>query len=208
MKKEKLIIVGGFHETIELAQMLDRVVVGIIDSVLHGSYEGYPVLGSDEDAPKIFKEFPKVPVFISVDSPALRLKLSEYYKRIGFVFTSLVSPRAIVSPSARIGTGVVVQNGAHISANSVIDDFVKVNTCVNVTHDCVIGSYSTLAPSAVVLGYANIGKLCYIGANATVLPYKHVADGTTIGAGAVVTKNTQDNITMIGVPAKPFDKRT
>jgi acetyltransferase-like isoleucine patch superfamily enzyme len=47
------------------------------------------------------------------------------------------------------------------------------------------------------------GSDIWIGAGASVLPGVDLADGTVIGANAVVTKNTTPYAVMIGIPARP-----
>ena len=47
-----------------------------------------------------------------------------------------------------------------------------------------------------------IGNDVWIGAGASVLPGLNVAEGTVIGANAVVTKDTQPYSVMVGIPAR------
>mgnify|MGYP000132272224 CR=1 FL=1 len=47
-----------------------------------------------------------------------------------------------------------------------------------------------------------IGNDVWIGAGASVLPGLNVADGTVVGANAVVTKDTQPYSVMVGIPAR------
>ncbi len=51
-----------------------------------------------------------------------------------------------------------------------------------------------------------IGKNVWIGANATVLPGVTIGDNAVIAAGAVVTKNVEENTVVGGVPAKALRK--
>jgi len=53
-----------------------------------------------------------------------------------------------------------------------------------------------------------IGNDVWIGANAVVLPGVHVATGTVIGAGAVVTHDTAPYAIVAGVPARQIGERT
>ncbi|NLI73057.1 MAG: hypothetical protein GX361_10080 [Bacteroidales bacterium] len=202
MDDKEVIIVGGFHEIIELCENLGKKIIGIIDNLLQNSYLGYPILGKDVDADALFSIYKNVPLIITPDNPHVREKLYRYYSEKGFRFTSLISNRAIVSKSARIGVGAIIQDGVNLSAFAEIGDFVKLNSCSNLMHDVVVESFSTIAPGAVVLGRVQIGTKSYIGANATILPNLTIADGTTVGAGAVVAKNTESNSTVVGVPAK------
>ncbi|MDD5555824.1 MAG: acetyltransferase [bacterium] len=197
-----LILVGGFHEIVELCARCGRRVVGIIDGALRGDYLGCPVLGSDDDAPAIRERLPGVPVFISPDSPAAREHLSRAYEAHGFAFAELVSPGATLSPRCSLGRGVLLQSGAFISCNVTIGEFVRINVGATVMHDVSIGDFATVAPRAVLLGGARVGRRAYVGANATILPGRTVGEGATVGAGAVVTRDVPDNVVVAGVPAR------
>jgi len=50
-----------------------------------------------------------------------------------------------------------------------------------------------------------IESRCLIGTGATILQDIHIKSDVTIGAGAVVTKNIEKGVTVIGIPAKPLD---
>ena len=57
------------------------------------------------------------------------------------------------------------------------------------------------------LGPISISSNVWIGAKATVLSNVTVGNGSIIGAGAVVTKNVDENIIVGGVPAKKIKER-
>jgi acetyltransferase-like isoleucine patch superfamily enzyme len=69
-------------------------------------------------------------------------------------------------------------------------------------HDCRIGSFSTIAPGACLLGAVTVGEQVFVGANATVLPHRRIGSRAVVGAGAVVTKDVPDGATVTGVPAR------
>ncbi|WP_303921585.1 NeuD/PglB/VioB family sugar acetyltransferase [Draconibacterium sediminis] len=200
---KQIIIVGGFHEIIELCEELDYSIVGIIDNNLKTEFLNYPVIGSDKDARILLNKYGHIPLVISPDSPLIRKRLFDYYSNIGFTFSTIISSGAKISKSATIGLGSVIQHGVNISANTRIGSFVKLNTNSNIMHDCSIGDFVTIAPNAVVLGRINIGLCTYIGSNSTILPEKKIAANVIVGAGAVVTKDIIENdATYAGVPAK------
>lgn len=53
-----------------------------------------------------------------------------------------------------------------------------------------------------IVGDIIIENGCWIGGNVTILPGVVISEGCIIGAGSVVTKNTEKNSLYVGVPAK------
>ena len=193
-----VIIVGAFHEIIELVQSCDFIIEGLIDNNKSGSYLNYPIIGTDDLAHSLCNK----EIIITPDTPRIRKKLVKIYLKTGIAFPKIISSYAIISASATIGMGTIIQQGANVSSFSLIGQFVKINTNANIMHDCIIGDYCTIAPNAVILGNVNIGSEVYIGANSTILPNIQIGDNVIIGAGAVVTKSVKDNCVVMGVPAK------
>lgn len=200
----KVIIIGAFHEIIELAEDLHYEIVGLVDNIKTGCYYNYPILGTDNDIKNIYDLYHTVPLIITPDQPLIREKLFCEYHKQGFSFKKLISAKAKISKSAIIGTGTVVQAGVNISNESDIGRFVKLNTKCNIMHNVAINDFTTVAPNAVVLGHVKIGQYCYIGSNSTILPYINICDNIVIGAGAVVTKNITKSGTYVGNPARLF----
>ncbi|WP_316819823.1 NeuD/PglB/VioB family sugar acetyltransferase [Pedobacter gandavensis] len=200
--KNGLIIVGAFHEIIELAEDLKIKILGLIDNEKKGSYKGYKIIANDLSAENLSVELKGCPIIITPDIPKVRAILSKMYQVYGFDFCSLISNTCKISKSAVLGKGVIIQHGANVSAETKIGDFVKLNTNANVMHDCTIGSFSTIAPNAIILGNVKIGESCYIGANSTILPNVSICENVIVGAGAVVTKSIVKPGTFAGVPAR------
>ena len=201
MANDKLIIVGGFIEIIELCETLNKNIIGLIDNDLSGSHLNYPVLGKDCDAPKIFNEHKDALLVLSPDIPSIRKKLFDLYSSIGFKFCSLIHPDATISKSAKIEEGTIVQNRVNISGNVHIGRFCKLNTYANIMHDCQVGDFTTIAPNAILLGRSMVMSLVYIGANSTIFPEKTINNVAVVGAGSVVTKDVASHAIVFGNPA-------
>ena len=201
MRKKGVILVGGFHEIIELCEISQREIIGIIDNYRIDDCDGYPILGTDQDAPLLFEKYQHYELVISPDAPKLRKRLADYYANIGFSFATLISPSAHVSKSAKIGEGCLIQSDVFISSQVSLGRFVRLNVRSTVMHDNVIGDYTTIAPHAVCLGDVHIGSMAYIGANSTILPHLEIGAGGMVGAGAVVTKSVAAERVVKGVPA-------
>lgn len=103
---------------------------------------------------------------------------------------SFVAALAVVGPAARMGESVIVNHGA------VVD------------HDCVVGAFTHIAPHATLGGAVHIGRRVMVGAGANVLPGVRVGDDSTIGAGAVVTRDVPSGAIWVGVPAAPLSRKT
>lgn len=205
--KKNIILVGDFPETIELCELCDYNILGLISPTDKKKISGYTVLGDDCDASKICHEYKGVSIVISPDKPTVRKRLFNLYKGFNAEFESVISPKAYISPSAQIGKGCIIQSFCNISTNVNIGNFVKINTYANIMHDCKIDDYATIAPNAVVLGAVQISESSYVGANSTILQTKKIGRNSVIGAGAVVTKDVLENVTVVGVPATPLDIR-
>ncbi|HOW08736.1 MAG TPA: acetyltransferase [Bacteroidales bacterium] len=198
----RIILVGGFHEIIELAEENSIQIAGIIDNSLKGTYRGYEIISNDENAGNLPDFYRSVPLIITPDKPLTRKVLYDYYSKLGFSFTSLISNKSFISESSKVNIGSVIQKGVNISSEAVIGKFVKLNSLCNVMHDSVVDDFTTVAPNAVILGKVRIGKHCYIGSNATILPGISICNNVTVGAGAVVTKDISTGGIYLGAPAR------
>ena len=201
MNKE-IILVGGFHEIIELCEEIGYKIIGIIDNNLKETYWGYPIIGTDDMIKNLTRKYKNIPLVITPDLTSTRKKLFLEYSKYGFEFETIISPMARISKSSIIGTGAIIQHQVNVSSNVRIGIFAKLNVGCNIMHDSTIGNFVTIAPNAVILGRVNIGDSTYIGANSTILPDKSIGENVIVGAGAVVTKNFDSNSIIKGIPAK------
>lgn len=200
--KNKIIIVGAFHEIIELAETSGCDILGLIDNQMTGDYRNYKVLCNDTEAIKRSSEFKETYVILTPDKPSTRKKLFKLYSDNSFDFFTLISPQATISVSSTIGLGTIIQSGVNISSEVEIGKFVKVNTSANIMHNSLVGNFTTVAPNAVILGNVKICENCYLGANSTILPNLEICDNVVIGAGAVITKSIKREGVYVGNPAR------
>jgi sugar O-acyltransferase (sialic acid O-acetyltransferase NeuD family) len=200
--KKQIILVGAYHEMIEVCEEAGFEVVGIIDNTKTGEYFGIPIIGADCNAKEIRNKYPSIPVVLSPYMPKTRKRIYEMYSSLGYSFETVISPQATISRFATIGEGTVVLNGVNVAANTCIGRFVKLNTMCNIMHDNTIGDFVTISPNALSLGYVTIENEAFLGGNCTILPYMTVGAAATIGAAAVVTKDVAAGQVVKGNPAK------
>ena len=102
------------------------------------------------------------------------------------------------------------QGGILVAANATINPLVKIgkgvicNTSSSIDHECILGNYVHIAPSAVLCGNVEIGDYTFVGANSVVKQGISIGKNVIIGAGSVVIKNIPDNTIVAGNPAKPL----
>lgn len=102
--------------------------------------------------------------------------------------------------SVKIGRNVVVMNNALFMAAGgiTIDDEVLVAAnaqLISNNHDLHDHAILTCKP-------VHLKRNCWIGAGATILPGVTVGENAVVGAGAVVTKDVDDNTVVGGNPAR------
>jgi len=187
-------------------------VVGYLDAnpdLWGRTVDGLPVLGSDADlTPWPPDRFRLVIAVGSVRAGGLRARLYDRFAALGYAFqtvqhpTAWVSPRAVVAPGAQLFAGVVVQTGAHIGANAIL------NTRVAVDHDCRIGQHVHLAPGVVLSGNVTVREGAHLGTGSTVIQGVEIGAGATVGAGSVVIGPVPAGATVYGVPASSKNQET
>lgn len=140
--------------------------------------------------------------FVAIGDAAIRERVTLSLEEAGFVLPAFIHPSAVVSPSAQLGSGVLVCPGVVINADAQIEKGCIVNTGAVVEHDCRIGSFSHIAPRAALGGGTVLGPCCRVCLGAVISDHITVGGHTTIGAGAVVLSSLPDSVLAAGVPAE------
>ena len=113
-----------------------------------------------------------------------------------------------IHPSAQIGLDVRIEEGTVIMANSCINSSAKIgkhciiNTGAIIEHDNIIEDYVHISPNATLGGTVKIGESTHVGIGSIVKNNITICKNCTIGAGAVVVKNIIEEGTYVGVPAR------
>lgn len=95
--------------------------------------------------------------------------------------------------------GVVIADGVHIGANTVIDrgslsdTYVGEGTCVDnlvqIAHDVIIGTHTAIAGCAAIGAYAQIGSDCIIGGASCIAANVRLSDDVVITGMSTVNKS-------------------
>lgn len=144
----------------------------------------------------------RMDVVIAIGDPVTRKAIAIRIHQAGHAFPTLRHPDSTLAPDVELSPGTVVCPGARISTGVSLGVHLHVDQNATVGHDCVIGDFVRLNPSACISGEVSIEQECLVGANATVLPRLSLGQGSLVGAGAVVTRGVPDSTTVLGVPAR------
>lgn len=132
----------------------------------------------------------------------LQLKIT----KLGFTPIIAIHPTAFVAKTAKIGEGSQILAHASICAEAKIGLSCIVNTGAQVDHDSVLENGVHIMPGAIVTGEVYIEKYATIGSGAIILPSIRIGEGSIVGAGAVVTKDVKPYSVVVGIPAREIKK--
>jgi sugar O-acyltransferase (sialic acid O-acetyltransferase NeuD family) len=127
-------------------------------------------------------------------------------ERLRLDWVTAVHPFAWVHPDVPIGPGTIVCAGSVVQPGARIGSHVIINTRSSVDHHASVGDYSHLAV-AHIAGGGSVDEGVFLALGSIVLPKTHVGAWATVGAGAVVTKPVAPGLTVVGVPARPLERK-
>jgi serine O-acetyltransferase len=112
---------------------------------------------------------------------------------------------------ARWLTGIEIHPAAKVGRRLVIDHGmgVVIGETAEIGDDCYLYHQVTLGVARASSGkrHPTVGNNVIIGAGAKVLGPIKVGDNARVGSNAVVLDNVPDNTTVVGIPARPVERR-
>ena len=209
MNKPNIILVGGgghCKSCIDVIESENKYnIKGIIDlpSELGKTVLGYPVIGNDDDLPKLAEEGNNFLVTVGhMGDTSLRKKLFNIILKNGGKLPVIISALARVSKYSEIGEGTVIMHNAIINADATIGENCIVNSKALIEHDVVIGNDCHVSTNANINGNCTIGDNCFIASNSTLKNGIEIISGSFLGIGSVLTKSITEKSLYFGNPAK------
>ncbi len=176
-------------------------VIGYVDDgdgLIGKTFGGLSVLGSLA----LLDEVDVDALVVAVGDNATRAAVTRSLESAGRQFAVACHPSAIIASDVTLGDGAMVCAGAIVNTGARIGRGVILNTGCTVDHHCTIGDFAHLAPGVHLGGEVEVAGLAFIGIGAVVLPRIRIGAGSTVGAGAVVTRDVPHGVTVTGVPAR------
>ena len=166
--------------------------------------KSFPVLDEVKFLQKT-KPSENVSLFIGVGDPKTIKKISEKFS--GYQFPNLISPDVELDESISLGVGNIFTRGVNPTIDIKIGSFNIFNLNITIGHDSDIGNFNVLNPGVTVSGGVKIGNCNLLGTGATVLQNLSIGDFNVIGGNGLLSKNVANELTMVGVPCKPLEKK-
>ena len=166
-------------------------IAGILDdnAALTGtSVLGIPVLGTRDILPRLYDQGLRLAVngVGGIINIGIRIRLFELMAANGFAFPALCHPRATIEASAQVFDGVQVFANAYVGSSVILHEKCMINTGAIVSHDCEIGSYTHIAPGAMLAGMVQVGEKALVGMGVTTAIGIKIGSGARIGNGAIL----------------------
>lgn len=197
---DKIILIGSGGNTrscIDVIEVSSKYkIVGIVEKngVDFEENLGYPVIGVDDDLENIRSKYSIALISVGqIKSAEIRLKLYKKLKKLNFKLPTIISPRAHVSSSSKIGEGTIIMHDVLINANVKIGNNCIINNKSLIEHDSSIGDHSHISTGAIINGGVNIGAETFIGSGVITKEYISIGDNCVIGAGKLIKNDIESN---------------
>lgn len=139
---------------------------------------------------------------VAVGEPKDRELLTQRFTDAGISITNIIDSTARISPTVKLGKGVIICEFASIHAFSDIGSGVLIQPGAIIGHDTIIGDYSVMGTYSAPGGECVFGKHSYVGMNATIKEKLMIGDNAIIGMGAAVFRDVDKDTVVVGNPAR------
>ena len=201
--KDRLIIIGasGHGKVVaDIALKTERwnQIVFLDDDERLEASLGLKVIGKSKDA---LDYIDNADIFVAIGNNAIREKFLFQLQNAGASIPVLMHNQAIIGQQVEIDEGTVVMAGTVINCCAKIGKGCIINTGANIDHDNIIEDYVHISPGVSLAGAVTVGQGTWIGIGSVVSNNIKITRGCKIGAGAVVIRDITEAGTYVGVPA-------
>jgi len=201
MKNKKLIIFG----TGDVAQIANyyfsidsnyEVVAFTVDQSYcsEREFEGLPLVPFEEVEKQLSTDQHEMFIALSYSQMnKVRAKKYEEAKNKGYKIASYISSKCTYLSQYPPG------ENAFIFEDNTVQPFVKIGNNVtlwsgnHIGHHSIIEAHNFVSSHVVISGHCHIYSYCFLGVNATLVHKVTLAEGTLLGAGVVISKDTELN---------------
>jgi sugar O-acyltransferase (sialic acid O-acetyltransferase NeuD family) len=189
--KPKLILIGGGGHCASCIDVIEQQgkfeIAGIVEkSATESCLLGYSVIGSDEDLDRLRCDYDYAFITVGqIKSPAIRIRLYENIKSIGFKLPVIVSPRAYVSKHASVGEGTIIMHDVLVNSRATVGRNSIINSKALIEHDAFVEDNCHISTAAIVNGGTIVRQGTFVGSNAVTREGVQTKENDFIRAGSL-----------------------
>lgn len=146
-------------------------------------------------------------VVMAIGNPNTLHYLTNQINNSNISFPNIIAPdiRYLDKDNMSLGKGNIFFSKCSLSCNVHIGDFNIFNSAIALGHDVSLGSYNVFMPGTKIAGEVYIGNCNVFGVYSIVLQQIKIDNNTKIAPASVIIRNTKNNTTYIGNPAKALN---
>jgi sugar O-acyltransferase (sialic acid O-acetyltransferase NeuD family) len=179
------------------------------DYITQNEFEGKPVVAFEEIqdiySPNEFKMF--IALSYSKMNKIREQKYNEA-KEKGYELVSYISSRCSNMSQFPLG------DNCFVFEDNTIQPFVKIGNNVtlwsgnHIGHHSIIHNHNFVSSHVVISGHCEVKSNCFLGVNATIHNGIIIEAETLVGAGAIISKNTEEKGVYLPAPSAKFKKNS
>lgn len=201
---------GLAKAAMEIFLSRDIVIYGFLDDdeKLHGlDINDIPILGGTDDDGFLKFIGQKCEAFVAVEETKLRQGIVKLLKdRRKVMPTNAIHDQSIISNSAHIGHGNLINTGVIVGAAAKVPNHCILHTNTIIDHEAILEDFVQVGAGSIVNSGSVVGKGTFIGSGVTVVSGVTIGKNARIGAGSVVIADVKQGETVFGNPAAVVNK--
>jgi len=165
--------------------------------------DGYPVLGTIADIPKLLRE--GYYFAWGIHLIANNYKTAQLFESIHIPderWATIVHKSAFVADTVVLNPGAFVMYNAYIAPRTTIGKCAMVKANTNIGHDVTIGALCHIAMGATIVSCVKIGYCSDVAVGSTVLANSKIGNYSMLGASSLLSHSIPDGQIYCGMPAK------
>jgi len=207
MADQDIVIIGAGTYGVVIADLAFRCgynVIGFLDddekkwgSDIDGILTSGPIAISLPLLPQ------EIAVAVAIGDNEERARLLEVARENDYSTPTLISPLAMVSRSAKIGSAVYLHDASHVWVKSEIGDGTILSPFASVAHHTILEKGCFVSTKASIGASIYVEQGAFFGIGSIVSTGVHrVGRDTIVGAGCVVIHDTESKGVYVGSPAR------
>jgi acetyltransferase-like isoleucine patch superfamily enzyme len=217
--KTKIIIIGGKGTAVVVAeQIIDAIErFGYNAEILGFAFDDptmdhvmeFPILCHSYEVKEKYAQYDDVKFLYLLyrsDLIKVRSELRDSFNIPREKYLNFIHPTAYVARSVKMGYGNIILSNCVFNSNAQLGSFNTFNVACLVGHDTKIGDSNFCAAHTCIGSNLNISDMNFFGINCCVKNKVVMGNCNLIGQCANVVKNVENDLVLVGNPAKPLIK--